>query len=98
MTNPEPCDPLGRLGPGSPKYAKMVTTPGERAAKIRCGSKLEPGSGSTFDVADAGSEAAREGCALHDHGLRALVEPAGALSDAQSSAAAENGGDNDHDG
>src|SRR4029077_7317076 len=42
----------------------MVTTPGERAAKIRCGSKLEPCSGGTFDVGDAGSEDACEGVAF----------------------------------
>jgi hypothetical protein len=46
---------------GSPKYAKIVTTPGTRLAKIREGSKPLPEIGATFDLAAAGNSA---GCEL----------------------------------
>src|SRR5216683_3106690 len=59
MTNPEPCDSAVTDELGSPKNAKIVTTPGERSAKIRSGSKPLPGKGATFDVAEAGKAAGR---------------------------------------
>ena len=41
-----------------------MTTPGERSAKIRSGSKPLPGMGASFEVADAGSAAGAAVCAL----------------------------------
>src|SRR4051812_43856652 len=57
MTKPEPCESSVACELGSPKYAKIVTTPGDLRAKIVCGSKPLAGIGPTLDVARAGSAA-----------------------------------------
>ena len=43
----------------SPKTTSMVTTPGERSAKIRCGSNPLPGRGAAVEAAEAGKAAVR---------------------------------------
>src|SRR5712691_10025067 len=55
MTNPDPCAPWVEFELGSPKNAKIVTTPGERSRKIRAGSNAFPGSGAALLATDAGS-------------------------------------------
>src|SRR5262245_52586592 len=64
MTKPEPCATWVPCEVGSPKYAKIVTAPVTRLAKIRDGSKPLPEIGATFDLAAAGSSAGRELFAL----------------------------------
>src|SRR3954452_22679806 len=57
MTKPDPCEKVVACELGSPKYAKIVTTPGERSWKIGSGSKVLPGRGATFELASARSGA-----------------------------------------
>src|SRR5215471_6586589 len=57
MTKPEPWEISVVCELGSPKKEKIVTTPGERCAKIRSGLNPLPTSGATLDVAFAGRAA-----------------------------------------
>src|SRR5690349_14349270 len=57
MTKPDPWEISVELELGSPKKEKIVTTPGERCAKMRSGLNPLPASGATFEVAFAGSAA-----------------------------------------
>src|SRR5215210_5584802 len=53
MTKPDPCD----SDPDAANSAKIVTTPGDRRAKICRGSNAFPGNGAAFEDALAGSAA-----------------------------------------